>query len=51
LDGNNRWVRMAALVPWAQVEQRYEKLFAECGMGALAIGATSFSKRRVRIWF
>ena len=36
LDSDNRWVRMAKLIPWAEVEQRYEKLFADSGMGALA---------------
>jgi hypothetical protein len=36
LDSDNRWVRMAKLIPWAEVEQRYEKLFADSVMGAPA---------------
>jgi hypothetical protein len=36
LDSDNRWIRMAKLIPWTEVEQRYEKLFADSGMGAPA---------------
>lgn len=36
LDSGNRWVRMAKLISWTEVEQRYEKLFADNGMGAPA---------------
>ena len=51
LDGNNRWVRMASLIPWDEVEKRYEKLFADSGMGApaknvrLALGALIIKER------
>ena len=51
LDSDNRWVRMAKLIPWAEVEQRYEKLFADSGMGApaknvrIALGALIIKER------
>jgi len=51
LDSNNRWVRMAKLIPWSEVEQRYEKLFADSGMGAraknvrIALGALIIKER------
>jgi hypothetical protein len=51
LDSNNRWVRMAKLIPWTEVEQRYEKLFADSGMGApaknvrIALGALIIKER------
>ena len=42
---------MAKLIPWAEVEQRYEKLFADSGMGApaknvrIALGAFIVKER------
>jgi IS5 family transposase len=51
LDSGNRWVRMAKLIPWTEVEQRYEKLFADSGMGApaknvrIALGALIIKER------
>jgi IS5 family transposase len=51
LDSDNRWVRMAKLIPWTEVEQRYEKLFADSGMGApaknvrIALGALIIKER------
>jgi IS5 family transposase len=51
LDSDNRWVRMARLIPWTEVEQRYEKLFADNGMGApaknvrIALGALIIKER------
>jgi len=51
LDSGNRWVRMAKLIPWTEVEQRYEKLFADNGMGApaknvrIALGALIIKER------
>jgi hypothetical protein len=51
LDSNNRWVRMAKLIPWSEVEQRYQKLFADSGMGApaknvrIALGALIIKER------
>ncbi len=51
LDSDNRWVRMAKLIPWTEVEQRYEKLFADSGMGApaknvrIALGALIVKER------
>jgi transposase, IS5 family len=51
LASNNRWVRMAKLIPWTEVEQRYEKLFADSGMGApaknvrIALGALIIKER------
>lgn len=51
LASNNRWVRMAKLIPWGEVEQRYEKLFADSGMGApaknvrIALGALIIKER------
>ncbi|MHC1761418.1 MAG: hypothetical protein AB9917_18275 [Negativicutes bacterium] len=29
LDPNNRWVKMARLVPWGEIEKKYAKLFVE----------------------
>jgi hypothetical protein len=51
LDTDNGWVRMAKLIPWTEVEQRYEKLFADSGMGApaksvrIALGALIIKER------
>ncbi len=35
LDGRNRWVRLAELVPWQRFEKQYASLFSP-GQGALA---------------
>jgi hypothetical protein len=51
LRSDNRWVRMAKLIPWAEAEKRYEKLFADSGMGApaknvrIALGALIIKER------
>lgn len=37
LDGNNRWVRLATLIPWSEFEQEYAEQFASSGQGAPAI--------------
>lgn len=29
LDPNNRWVKMARLIPWGEIEKKYAKLFVE----------------------
>jgi len=45
LDRNNRWVRLAELVPWDEFEESYADQFAQSGQGApakpfrLALGA------------
>jgi hypothetical protein len=36
LRSDNRWVRMAKIVPWAKFEARYAENFAVSGMGAQA---------------
>ena len=35
LRSDNRWVQMAKLIPWNEIE-KYEKHFSESGMGAPA---------------
>jgi IS5 family transposase len=51
LKSDNRWVRMAKLIPWNEVEKKYEKHFAESGMGApaknvrIALGALLIKER------
>ena len=37
LDANNRWVRLAALIPWSEFETEYAEQFAASGQGAPAI--------------
>jgi hypothetical protein len=36
LYSDNRWVQLAKLIPWNEIEKKYEKNFAESGMGAPA---------------
>ncbi|NBF40885.1 MAG: IS5 family transposase [Spirochaetes bacterium] len=31
LDPHNRWVRLASIIPWEWIEERYARLFAETG--------------------
>lgn len=51
LRSDNRWVRMAKLIPWAEAEQRYAENFADSGMGApaknvrIALGALIIKER------
>ncbi len=51
LHANNRWVRLAALVPWQEAEQKYAAHFADSGMGApaksvrIALGALLIKER------
>jgi transposase, IS5 family len=37
LDPQNRWIKLAAFVPWNMMEGEYEKNFASSGMGAPAL--------------
>ena len=37
LDPNNRWVNLSKLVPWASIEEKYKKLFADIGAPGKAI--------------
>jgi len=39
LYSDNRWVQLAKLIPWNEIEKKYEKNFAESGMGAEALSA------------
>jgi hypothetical protein len=49
LDGNNRWIKLAALVPWEEFEEEYANKFSSNGMGApakpfrMALGAELLS--------
>ena len=36
LRKNNRWVKLAEMIPWEELEEKYAKQFAESGMGAPA---------------
>ena len=49
LDGNNRWIRLAKLVPWDIVEADYSKHFGKTGNDALsarvALGALIIKER------
>jgi len=36
LDGNNRWVKLAGMIPWEQFEESYSENIAQSGMGAPA---------------
>jgi len=36
LRSDNRWVRLAKLIPWEEIEERYAKNFTDSGMGAPA---------------
>ena len=54
LKGNNRWVRLAYLIPWDLVDEIYEKNFAASNRGApakpsrMAFGAL-ITKERVSV--
>lgn len=37
LSRNNKWVKMAALIPWEEFEERYKKNFSNSGVGHPAI--------------
>ena len=39
LRSDNRWVRLAKLIPWDEIEKEYAKKFADSGMGAPAKAA------------
>lgn len=51
LDPDNRWVRLARIVPWHLVEEDYRANFADSGMGApakesrIALGALIIKER------
>lgn len=51
LDPDNRWVKLAKIVPWHLVEQDYRANFADSGMGApakesrIALGALIIKER------
>ena len=36
LRSDNRWVRLAKLIPWAPIEEQYAKHFSAAGIGAPA---------------
>jgi hypothetical protein len=36
LNGENRWVKLAQLIPWEEFEDEYAKYFSDNGMGAPA---------------
>ena len=54
LDGKNRWVQLAAKIPWEDFEEEYAKNFSTNGMGApakpfrMALGA-ELIKRKLNI--
>lgn len=37
LNPENRWIKMAALVPWEDVESEYAKHFKSSGRGEVAL--------------
>ena len=39
LRSDNRWVKLAKIIPWGEIEERYAEHFAESGMGAPAKAA------------
>jgi len=49
LDPNNRWVRLATIIPWEWIEERYAKLFASTGApgkrARMAVGALIIKQR------
>jgi len=51
LDADNRWVKLASIVPWHLVEEDYRANFADSGMGApakesrIALGALIIKER------
>lgn len=36
LNCNNRWIKLAELIPWEKFEEQYAELFSESGLGAPA---------------
>lgn len=32
LDENNRWLRIAELIPWKELEEEYSKHFSDVGL-------------------
>jgi IS5 family transposase len=51
LDPNNRWIRLARIVPWKRIEETYSSNFSANGMGApahsarIALGALIIKER------
>jgi hypothetical protein len=51
LDGNNRWIKLSALVPWEEFEEKYADQFSDEGMGApakpfrMALGSALIKRR------
>ncbi len=51
LEGENRWIKLAGLIPWEEFEETYSKNFDRRGMGApakpvrLALGALIIQER------
>ena len=39
LRSDNRWVKLAKLIPWGEIEEQYAEHFADSGMGAPAKAA------------
>src|SRR5699024_12663673 len=54
LNADNRWVRMASLIPWAEVESEYIKQLGDTNQGSqansarLALGALIIEAKRGR---
>jgi IS5 family transposase len=36
LNRNNRWIKLAELIPWEEFEEKYAEQFSESGLGAPA---------------
>ena len=51
LNGDNRWIRLAAIIPWEEFEEEYAKNFSSNGMGApakpfrMALGAELIKRK------
>ena len=50
LDGENRWVKLAAIIPWDEIEKRYSGLFstttgAPAKRSRVALGALVIKQR------
>ncbi len=49
MDPNNRWIRMARLIPWDMLEEKYASFFKAIGRGAkkvrMALGALIIQQR------
>src|SRR5215469_10467192 len=51
LDGKNRWVHLASLIPWEEFEGEYAQQFSSNGMGApakpfrMALGAEIIKRK------